>query len=94
MAKRELIDRARLLSEKMKSKYYHLTNGDIAIPIIDIEHSPIITEQEIVKPYLEELKTEIENLEQGITSYHNDRPWVFTDEVISFINNLLSEQEG
>lgn len=42
-----LIDGDRLLSERMKSKYYHLPNGDVAIPIIDIEHAPTI-EPEII----------------------------------------------
>ena len=37
-----LIDADRLLTEKMKSKYYHLPNGDIAIPLIDIENAPTI----------------------------------------------------
>lgn len=37
-----LIDADRLLSERMKSKYYHLPNGDIAIPLIDIEHAPTV----------------------------------------------------
>ena len=37
-----LIDADRLLSERMKSTYYHLPNGDIAIPLIDIEHAPTI----------------------------------------------------
>ena len=37
-----LIDADRLLTERMKSTYYHLPNGDIAIPIIDIEHAPTI----------------------------------------------------
>lgn len=37
-----LIDADRLLDEKRKTKYYHLPNGDIAIPIIDIEHAPTI----------------------------------------------------
>ena len=36
------IDADKLLSERMKSKYYHLPNGDIAIPIIDIENAPTI----------------------------------------------------
>lgn len=36
------IDADRLLTDKMKSKYYHLPNGDIAIPLIDIEHAPTI----------------------------------------------------
>jgi hypothetical protein len=37
-----LIDANRLLSEDMKKYYYHLPNGDIAIPIIDIEHAPTV----------------------------------------------------
>ena len=37
-----LIDADRLLTRKMKSKYYHLPNGDIAIPIIDIEYAPTV----------------------------------------------------
>lgn len=37
-----LIDADRLLTRKMKSKYYHLPNGDIAVPIIDIEHAPTV----------------------------------------------------
>lgn len=37
-----LIDADRLLTDRMKEHYYHLPNGDIAIPIIDIEHAPTI----------------------------------------------------
>lgn len=37
-----LIDADRLLTNRIKSAYYHLPNGDIAIPIIDIEHAPTI----------------------------------------------------
>lgn len=37
-----LIDADRLLTDRMKRKYYHLPNGDTAIPIIDIEHAPTI----------------------------------------------------
>lgn len=36
------IDSDRLLSDRMKSKYYSLPNGDLAIPIIDIEHAPTV----------------------------------------------------
>ena len=39
------IDADRLLTDKMKSKYYHLPNGDIAIPLIDIEHAPTIEQE-------------------------------------------------
>ena len=37
-----LIDADALLTDRMKSKYYHLKNGDVAVPIIDIEHAPTI----------------------------------------------------
>ncbi len=37
-----LIDADALLAERKKSVYYHLPNGDIAIPIIDIEHAPTV----------------------------------------------------
>ena len=36
------VDGDRLLSERMKRAYYHLPNGDTAIPIVDIEHAPTI----------------------------------------------------
>ena len=39
-----LIDADRLLSDAMKTKYYHLPNRDVAIPIIDIEHAPTVDE--------------------------------------------------
>ncbi len=41
-----MIDANRLLTDRMKSKYYHLPNGDTAIPIIDIEHAPTVLEAE------------------------------------------------
>lgn len=54
-----LIDADRLLSERMKHTYYHLPNGDIAIPLIDIEHAPAI------EP---ETETEEEAYERGYTA--------------------------
>lgn len=44
-----LIDADRLLSDRMKSTYYHLPNGDTAIPIIDIEHAPTVDAVEVVR---------------------------------------------
>jgi len=41
-----LVDADRLLSEHIKQKYYHLPNGDTAIPIIDVEHAPTIIQAE------------------------------------------------
>ena len=43
------IDADRLLTEMMMSKYYHLPNGDIAIPIIDIKHAKTIDAVEVVR---------------------------------------------
>ena len=40
-----LIDADRLLEPRRIETYYHLKNGDIAIPLIDIEHAPIIEER-------------------------------------------------
>lgn len=34
-----LIDADELLTDRRKTKYYHLPNKDIAVPIIDIEHA-------------------------------------------------------
>lgn len=44
-----LIDADALLSERMRSMYYHLPNGDIAIPLIDIEHAPTVDQPRIVR---------------------------------------------
>lgn len=97
MAKRELIDKQRILSERMKSKYYHLSNGDIAIPICDIEHAPTITEQDIVKPYLEELKNRISEVTYSLRCinedcFTNDDKVVDLSDVFAEIDNLFSGQ--
>ena len=41
-----LIDADKLLDEKKMHLYYHLKNGDVAIPIIDIEHAPTVENRE------------------------------------------------
>ena len=35
---------------------------------------------------LDNIRDEIEAIEEGILSYHNDRPWVFKDEVLEIID--------
>ena len=40
-----LIDADALLTDRRMRMYYHLPNGDTAIPIIDIEHAPTIEER-------------------------------------------------
>jgi hypothetical protein len=41
-----LIDADRLLEERRLHLYYHLPNGDTAIPIIDIKHAPTVNNGE------------------------------------------------
>lgn len=49
-------------------------------------------EQNKTKP-IDKIRAEIENLEEGITSYHNDRPWVYKDEVLQIIDKYKAEME-
>jgi len=42
---------------------------------------------------LDKIRAEIEALEEGITNYHNDRPWIFKDEVLKIIDKYKAESE-
>lgn len=42
---------------------------------------------------IDKIRAEIENLEEGITSYYNDRPWVYKDEVLQIIDKYKPEME-
>ena len=67
---------------------------------LEIKHLPPVTPQPFInKPcisegicredkiqVLEKIRAEIDNIEEGISSYHNDRPWVFKDEVLRVID--------
>lgn len=46
------------------------------------------------KVVLDKIRAEIETLEEGMTRYHNDRPWVFKDEALQVINKYREESEG
>ena len=74
-----LIDADILLTERKKSKYYHLPNGDIAIPIIDIEHAPTI---EVSEDAISRAKLQYEILEE-FGSEHKD------DETINKIYGMV-----
>lgn len=39
----------------------------------------------------EKVRTEIKNAYCGITSYHDDRPWLYQDEVLAIIDKALGE---
>lgn len=63
MAKRELIEREKLINELAESSKHHAqTSREESLLYRDrqiVREQPTITEQEIVKPYLEKLKAEI-----------------------------------
>lgn len=42
---------------------------------------------------LDKIRAEIEAIEEGITSYHNDRPWIFKDEVLEIIDKYRKESK-
>jgi hypothetical protein len=59
--------------------------------MIDFYNTVIKTlEQELI---LDKIRAEIADLEEGISSYHNDRPWVFKDEVLQIIDKYKAESE-
>ena len=101
MVMRELIDREQVITE---IKYMD-NNGFITRSVNhvceDIRMIPVITEQDIVKLYLEKILTEVEKIPtltpntDGISmyGYKIKHPQEIKNEVIRLINNLLSEQE-
>lgn len=47
----------------------------------------------LTKGAISQLRAEIESLENGIASYHNDRPWIFKDEVLEIIDKYAESEE-
>lgn len=41
-----LVDADKLTRKEIRHLFYHLPNGDIAVPLIDIEHAPTVIEAE------------------------------------------------
>lgn len=85
MAKRELIDRNNLESTTIVTDDY---SGNEVLDVVlmeDVKEAPVITEQDIVKPYLEKLKEQV--------SHCNLCLLVNKEDVLGFIDNLLSESE-
>ena len=104
MAKREFVDKNDALEaveERIKElkadKEFNIVK-EICISGVrkHILDASTITEQEIVKPYLEKLKEQIENKEHEV-DFMND--WAdgwnsCLNEILSVIDSLLSEQEN
>lgn len=85
MAKRELIDREKAENITWEEPSYTDALNVLTEVRDKIRELPVITEQEIVKPYLEKLKEQV--------SHCNLCLLVNKEDVLGFIDNLLSEQE-
>ena len=94
MAKRELIDRNNLESTTITTDDY---SGNEVVDVVmmeDVKEAPVITEQEIVKPYLEKLRADIETAYDELDGYDPDALGTFASRIDDLIDNLLSESEG
>lgn len=85
MVKREFVDRKRVIDNGLSKGFCEWYD--------EIKQAEVITEQEIAKPYLEKLKTEIEKKhtkakQRGSVLQMN----AYTD-CLQMIDNLLSESE-
>lgn len=79
-----LIDADALLTDRRKRMYYHLPNGDTAIPVIDIEHAPTI----------EERKTGEWTREEAC-EFCGFQPWYENDiHTLSFCPNCGADMRG
>ena len=88
-----LIDANCLLTEKMKTKYYHLKNGDIAIPIIDIEHAPTveaISKKDLQKAINKINKCSLGKWYVGRTDGKSEEV-VLLEDVLNILTDLLNK---
>lgn len=92
MAKRELIDRNNLDSTTIVTDDF---SGNELLDVVlmeDVKEAPVITEQEIVKPYLEAIEAEaIKYSRTGEGEVQAYDEGLF--KAIEIIKKLLSEQE-
>lgn len=105
MAKRELIDRNNLEITTIVTDDF---SGNELLDVVlmeDVKETPVITEQEIVKPYLEKLKEQIAKsadkqlkIAMGTADLNERYAHIRVEsafrQCIAMIDNLLSESEG
>ena len=51
-----------------------------------VKNMPSVNPQE---PILDKIRAEIVDIEEGISSYYNDRPWIFKDEALDIIDKYV-----
>lgn len=62
--------------------------------VLDLLDTDDVLTKALVIQALEEVEDEIDKLEDGISSYSNDRPWVYKDEVFEIIEQKIAEVRG
>ena len=93
MAKRELITREDAIKTVSRWIKADMTLGSSLFEMM-MNEIPAITEQEIVKPYLEKLKADIEAAYDELDGYDPDSLGAFASRIDDLIDNMLSESEG
>lgn len=74
--------------EEGYEEYPHINDMDDIIECIKYADS---VQPKPKTDVLDKIRAEIEALEEGITSYQNDRPWIFKDEVLQIIDKYKAE---
>ncbi|MBQ2174852.1 MAG: hypothetical protein II453_07285 [Alphaproteobacteria bacterium] len=90
MAKRELIDRNNLESTTITTDDY---SGNEVVDVVmmeDVKEAPVITEQEIVKPYLDKIRAEIEK--EAFTDVNNSK-FISVNRVNQILDKYKTESE-
>ena len=99
MAKRELIEREKLINELTESSKHHAQiSREESLLYRDrqiVREQPTITEQDIVKPYLDKIRAEINNINLNeVATKYEDRFYGFQQEVIKILDKYKPESEG
>ena len=81
------IDADRLLEEHRMHTYYHLPNGDTAVPIVDIQHAPTVEPKPHWIPCSERLPEKAEGLYWVCTNTGCQCQCRWTDDVYGFGSN-------
>lgn len=64
------------------------------LPVEDSDELEEIIKAFRQEPVLDKVRDEIENLEEGITSYFNDRPWIYKDEALQIIDKYKDKYKA
>lgn len=96
MAKRELIDRNDLHITTIETDDY---SGNEVLDVVlmeDVKEAPVITEQEIVKPYLDKIRAEIEQLRLHKAQFltNDNKVCIDSQEVLNILDKYKAESEG